>query len=111
MIRRPPRSTRTDTLFPDTTRFRSWVRDRLRDIGHERVIVDLLLLQKRVANMDHFPELAAAGALSVDTDITLIDGDHSSRLVDVILIAQEAAGRVLLSLELDRKSTRLNFRH
>src|SRR3546814_7515327 len=23
MIRRPPRSTRTDTLFPDTTRFRS----------------------------------------------------------------------------------------
>src|SRR3546814_1018218 len=25
MIRRPPRSTRTDTLFPDTTRFRSTV--------------------------------------------------------------------------------------
>src|SRR3546814_16731591 len=23
-IRRPPRSTRTDTLFPDTTLFRSW---------------------------------------------------------------------------------------
>src|SRR3546814_3647024 len=27
MIRRPPRSTRTDTLFPDTTLFRSWPRD------------------------------------------------------------------------------------
>src|SRR3546814_19310822 len=26
MIRRPPRSTRTDTLFPDTTLFRSVVR-------------------------------------------------------------------------------------
>src|SRR3546814_5017605 len=25
MIRRPPRSTRTDTLFPYTTLFRSWV--------------------------------------------------------------------------------------
>src|SRR3546814_6983893 len=25
MIRRPPRSTRTDTLFPYATRFRSWV--------------------------------------------------------------------------------------
>src|SRR3546814_2454930 len=25
MIRRPPRSTRTDTLFPYTTRFRSWL--------------------------------------------------------------------------------------
>src|SRR3546814_10192815 len=24
MTRRPPRSTRTDTLFPDTTLFRSW---------------------------------------------------------------------------------------
>src|SRR3546814_12060034 len=24
MIRRPPRATRTDTLFPYTTRFRSW---------------------------------------------------------------------------------------
>src|SRR3546814_20876289 len=94
MIRRPPRSTRTDTLFPDTTRFRSWVRDRLRDIGHERVVVDLLLLQKRVANMDHLPELAAAGAPSVDTDITLVDGDHSARLVDVILIARSEERRV-----------------
>src|SRR3546814_13321529 len=25
MLRRPPRSTRTDTLFPSTTLFRSWV--------------------------------------------------------------------------------------
>src|SRR3546814_17813745 len=25
MIRRPPRSTRTDTLFPSTTLFRSWL--------------------------------------------------------------------------------------
>src|SRR3546814_640566 len=28
MIRRPPRSTRTDTLFPYTTLFRSWIRIR-----------------------------------------------------------------------------------
>src|SRR3546814_15659366 len=28
MIRRPPRSTRTDTLFPYTTLFRSWRRAR-----------------------------------------------------------------------------------
>src|SRR3546814_17148930 len=27
MIRRPPRSTRPDTLFPYTTLFRAWVRD------------------------------------------------------------------------------------
>src|SRR3546814_20498336 len=29
MIRRPPRSTLTDTLFPDTTRFRSALQSRL----------------------------------------------------------------------------------
>src|SRR3546814_13148401 len=33
MIRRPPRSTRTDTLFPYTTLFRSWGGPRLLD-GH-----------------------------------------------------------------------------
>src|SRR3546814_10209068 len=41
MIRRPPRSTRTDTLFPYTTLFRSparrgWWRRRLRAEGAER---------------------------------------------------------------------------
>src|SRR3546814_6995114 len=41
MIRRPPRSTRTDTLFPYTTLFRSWLDQRaaqldsaLRDVAH-----------------------------------------------------------------------------
>src|SRR3546814_4248043 len=47
MIRRPPRSTRTDTLFPYTTLFRSarrswqrwhsrWPRERARCAAHER---------------------------------------------------------------------------
>src|SRR3546814_4571616 len=39
MNRRPPRSTRTDTLFPYTTLFRSrrrWGRDPLRAHGHAR---------------------------------------------------------------------------
>src|SRR3546814_13788425 len=31
MVRRPPRSTRTDTLFPYTTLFRSLPKDRFRD--------------------------------------------------------------------------------
>src|SRR3546814_16316492 len=35
MIRRPPRSTRTDTLFPYTTLFRSGVIDGLADSGIE----------------------------------------------------------------------------
>src|SRR3546814_10246643 len=39
MIRRPPRSTRTDTLFPYTTLFRSAIIERPEDIGHPRHIV------------------------------------------------------------------------
>src|SRR3546814_17760811 len=40
MIRRPPRSTRTDTLFPYTTLFRSRARD-LRELRLERLGVRL----------------------------------------------------------------------
>src|SRR3546814_5866395 len=36
MIRRPPRSTRTDTLFPYTTLFRSHSRDLLNSCGDQR---------------------------------------------------------------------------
>src|SRR3546814_20697637 len=36
MIRRPPRSTRTATLFPSTTRFRSVVHEAPEDGGDER---------------------------------------------------------------------------
>src|SRR3546814_10986711 len=45
MIRRPPRSTRTDTLFPYTTLFRSGV---LVEVGH-RVVGGELDLVVRVA--------------------------------------------------------------
>src|SRR3546814_4491546 len=53
MIRRPPRSTRTDTLFPYTTLFRSlvwqkggdrelrhWLREQRRDDGIFRMLLD-----------------------------------------------------------------------
>src|SRR3546814_6741516 len=52
MIRRPPRSTRTDTLFPYTTLFRSVVRSlhetvRRDDLGAEIVLLIRLLPQNR----------------------------------------------------------------
>src|SRR3546814_7789847 len=45
MIRRPPRSTRTDTLFPYTTLCRSGVAGQHRVVGHERgdLLVQVLL--------------------------------------------------------------------
>src|SRR3546814_2671634 len=41
MIRRPPRSTRTDTLFPYTTLFRSLARSRRADQRHEAARCDV----------------------------------------------------------------------
>src|SRR3546814_6188839 len=46
MIRRPPRSTRTDTLFPYTTLFRSWEGHRVEDVAtHEAFERDPALVQ------------------------------------------------------------------
>src|SRR3546814_18632989 len=42
MIRRPPRSTRTDTRFPYTTLFRSLVEDELDVEGGGQCLLDLL---------------------------------------------------------------------
>src|SRR3546814_2031383 len=49
MIRRPPRSTRTDTLFPDTTLFRSPEIIALGDVG-ARVRRDLAQRGHRLAD-------------------------------------------------------------
>src|SRR3546814_2608808 len=49
MIRRPPRSTRTDTLFPYTTLFRSWLAGHLR-----RLRLDTELAVPQPARW-HFP--------------------------------------------------------
>src|SRR3546814_4157848 len=40
MIRRPPRSTRTDTLFPYTTLFRSYYREQQQAVLREQEIAD-----------------------------------------------------------------------
>src|SRR3546814_3425675 len=55
MIRRPPRSTRTDTLFPYTTLFRS------------RILLDAATLQKLAASTD--PAVAMAGQVGAQVKI------------------------------------------
>src|SRR3546814_7858879 len=66
MIRLPPRSTRTDTLFPYTTLFRSWPQIGILVLSQyveERYATDLLahdtagigyLLKDRIADVDEF---------------------------------------------------------
>src|SRR3546814_7440444 len=105
MIRRPPRSTRTDTLFPYTTLFRSaffaevlpkpiaWFADMELDIwgsvlqqlgipGHDRFIADCRPLNADVTNRVNY-----SGVTALARNLGVLD----------------TAG--------DRKSTRLNSSH
>src|SRR3546814_2008303 len=106
MIRRPPRSTRTDTLFPYTTLFRSRrLRPDVADaeaargageapIGDQRHLVAHALAVDRRGGGEHFAHAGAAlGALVADDDdlaflvVALVD-----RLVSVLLAVEDPGG-------------------
>src|SRR3546814_3435885 len=131
MIRRPPRSTRTDTLFPYTTLFRSLL------VGddHDRGVVALLDLAQRAAlfveqvvgDVDrglhqHLPGVLLHRVLFGDADDgqrQRLDAAHAAvafaaRADDLAGFAQaraQALARELEQAEADRKSTRLNSSH
>src|SRR3546814_4286134 len=104
MIPRPPRSTRTDTLFPYTTLFRS------RPIK----------LQVEGSDLDGVMELRTAGdaerlknALRAGRRLAIVGGGYIGLEVAASARALEAEVTVIerdLRL-LDRKSTRLNSSH
>src|SRR3546814_17217647 len=66
MIRRPPRSTRTDTLFPYTTLFRSRPRQ-LADHREAAVVGDVL--QRRQRGFEH----VVLGIVEVHAAVALVD--------------------------------------
>src|SRR3546814_77823 len=81
MIRRPPRSTRTDTLFPYTTLFRS-------SVGHRvvRIIVEALILPPTVDFRRHVGGLAAKAAQLLDPGVAdLAGGKRLRQRVEIIL--------------------------
>src|SRR3546814_11066110 len=97
MIRRPPRSTRTDTLFPYTTLFRSDAVDII-----ARVVKPVAhLLPRQAAALG-----GAAGQRLVDDLKPLpgaaIGGVKRDELIGELWLLERGA------FELDRKSTRLN---
>src|SRR3546814_17800608 len=100
MIRRPPRSTRTDTLFPYTTLFRSADRDTL--VGHLAVL----------APGGEVGEESAIDVCSDRADVPahLFEEDGVDRLgcVELVEVPLEAQERHACA---DRKSTRLNSSH
>src|SRR3546814_17571897 len=102
MIRRPPRSRRTDTLFPYTTLFRSQVP----------------MLRGRIAAVNG----VSPSELEIPGDVQWVfRGDRGltwmrePRAVDKITAGEwwppDYDGAPLVSLHEDRKSTRLNSSH
>src|SRR3546814_9331559 len=103
MIRRPPRSTRTDTLFPYTTLFRSRVGSRLAEAGDRAVDeAGMALLQVVVAEpvAREVPDLVV-----LDQDVAVAD-QLARQLLALGLGDVDADGALV-----DRKSKRLNSSH
>src|SRR3546814_18408883 len=77
MIRRPPRSTRTDTLFPDTTLFRS---ARAENVGETTMSTTLVNGDTKVDTVEHL--LSAMAGLGIDnayvelsaSEVPIMDG-------------------------------------
>src|SRR3546814_6681890 len=96
MIRRPPRSTRTDTLFPYTTLFRSAVL-RIVDLRSNVLAADPRLGEHALGLFDAGKGVAAE--LAGDGGVEL----EFQPCLDLIF-ADESLGQ-------DRKSTRMNSSH
>src|SRR3546814_1511573 len=92
MIRRPPRSTRTDTLFPYTTLFRSWPRDpkrsaRVLDQLHDRLCGSLLLGCERVVGRCLVREVGRAVDPRVVRTKVVRSEEHTSELQSLMRIS------------------------
>src|SRR3546814_1324493 len=118
MIRRPPRSTRTDTLFPYTTLFRS---GRWRRRGQCRCREDLLESALGRSGREELGEvLRSDAAVGLLLATRAIASPPRQRRLGVVAVA---GGRLIQLLRLgalcplsalggvDRKSTRLNSSH
>src|SRR3546814_7585367 len=106
MLRRPPRSTRTDTLFPYTTLFRSPLRHLHREMdvtalgpaidlpaaGEHAVVAEV---ERRILDDDALVPIILDRVRKIDQDM--------ARPLPEMIAVQPAA--------LDRKSTRLNSSH
>src|SRR3546814_9446816 len=90
MIRRPPRSTRTDTLFPYTTLFRSEAS--IKDLDGQLADIESKLMEDMEANgIDKMTGKAAGVSISTSTVANVEDWDrseeHTSELQSLMRIS------------------------
>src|SRR3546814_2524934 len=103
MIRRPPRSTRTDTLFPYTTLFRSRIVAGVPGVG------DTLLIAVAVLGRDgeaQTQDIGDDGRVERSTEVHAVVAPRGRFRLDLPLVAGIGGHDVE-----DRKSTRLNSSH
>src|SRR3546814_10274911 len=84
MIRRPPRSTRTDTLFPYTTLFRSTV-DYGAAASRDHVGNGMLAQQHRTARVDRHRSIPCL-CIEID-DVQVRSEEHTSELQSLMRIS------------------------
>src|SRR3546814_5489329 len=124
MIRRPPRSTRTDTLFPYTTLFRSVATRSISGLPMDNITKQNRITLKSLKVADFASEETMCFSATVVFDGTPIaearnDGHGGSTFLRALsgkaaLLAQAEAfakGLPPAPLHLDRQSTRMNSSH
>src|SRR3546814_21059840 len=99
LIRRPPRSTRTDTLFPYTTLCRSGVAEPRHHLGLDR--------QLHRCTLERFRRERAGNAVQLEQDAAGLDA-RRPEFRRALALAHADLGRLARQ---DRKSTRLNSSH
>src|SRR3546814_3346056 len=87
MIRRPPRSTRTDTLFPYTTLFRSAVALAVQHVSVQKILGDALavVFERLAQAADMFD--GAGGAIDADHIHFRRSEEHTSELQSLMRIS------------------------
>src|SRR3546814_2845059 len=102
MIRRPPRSTRTDTLFPYTTLFRSQRQAAADDAGERRLDLGDMRGRDAIGPAAAVGDIGNAPVGGVGDGVS-DDFGHGRHWLDMVFEADYAKS--------DRKSTRLNSSH
>src|SRR3546814_11975703 len=88
MIRRPPRSTRTDTLFPYTTLFRSPSTDLRKWFDHNPARFEEFRNRYRQEMEANYNAVSELDHLSRENDITLLYAAHDKRINHAIVLAE-----------------------